>query len=311
MEQTLEEQTLAEPRPPLPGLGEIKPEEQLQAIPHFSDYAEQVSSGVHDLVLKGGEPVRTAVDVLHGTKLGHPLHPILTDVTIGGWLFGSLMDVFSLFGGGKTAMRAADSLITIGTVSAVPTALAGLADYSAIDQRATTTGGAHGLINGVALGLYTASLASRRKGNRVLGIGLSGVALGLILVSAWLGGELVYRYKVGVNHAAEPKGPKTYKPVLADDKLKEGKPQRVELDDQPILLYRCEGEIHAIGAVCAHAGGPLDEGKFDDCRVECPWHQSVYDLRTGRVVHGPSTYPVQNYETRVRSGQIEIQLPKT
>jgi nitrite reductase/ring-hydroxylating ferredoxin subunit/uncharacterized membrane protein len=311
MQQTMEENAAEQPRSPLPGLGDLEPEQQLQAIPKIADYGQTVSRGVHDLVLKGGEPARTAVDLLHGTKLGHPLHPILTDVTIGGWLFGSLMDLVSTFGGGRSARRAADTLITIGTVSALPTAMSGLADYSAITKGAMTTGAAHGLLNSAALVLYSLSLASRRKGSRALAMTLSGLGLGLILISAWLGGEMVYRYKVGVNHAPGAKGPKTYQAVLADDELKEGKSRRIELDDQPILLYRCEGQVYAISAICAHAGGPLDEGKFDGCRVECPWHQSVYDLRTGRVAHGPATYPVQAYETRLRKGQIEIRLPKT
>src|SRR5688572_32697437 len=52
---------------------------------------------LHELVLQGGKPARIITDVLHGVWLGHPLHPVLTDVTIGAWLFGSVFDWMSLF----------------------------------------------------------------------------------------------------------------------------------------------------------------------------------------------------------------------
>jgi nitrite reductase/ring-hydroxylating ferredoxin subunit len=42
--------------------------------------------------------------------------------------------------------------------------------------------------------------------------------------------------------------------------------------------------------------------------VECPWHQSVYDLQDGSVVHGPSTYAVPAYETRTVDGKVEVRL---
>ncbi|MBZ0302599.1 MAG: Rieske (2Fe-2S) protein [Anaerolineae bacterium] len=74
----------------------------------------------------------------------------------------------------------------------------------------------------------------------------------------------------------------------------------------PVLLYR-EGEaIDAIGAVCSHAGGPLEDGSFADGCVECPWHNSVFDLRDGHVVHGPATFDEPHYQVRIQDGQIEV-----
>jgi nitrite reductase/ring-hydroxylating ferredoxin subunit len=125
--------------------------------------------------------------------------------------------------------------------------------------------------------------------------------------SAWLGGELVYRRRVGVNHAQIKAEPTEWTPVMsAEDLEAEGVPQRVEVDGYPLLLYRYEGELHAIDAVCAHAGGPLDEGSFDGPCVTCPWHQSVYDIRNGHVVHGPSTYSQPYYETRIQDGEVYV-----
>src|SRR5688572_32430859 len=140
MEQTRTQSEVEAGLGAFPSLSDVKPAKRLDAIPGYKDYAEQVSRGIHGLVLKGGEPLRRMADLLHGTWLGHPLHSVLTDVTIGGWLFGSLMDLISLTRRGAGARRAADRLITIGTVSAVPTALSGIADFSTIPRGALTTG---------------------------------------------------------------------------------------------------------------------------------------------------------------------------
>jgi nitrite reductase/ring-hydroxylating ferredoxin subunit/uncharacterized membrane protein len=293
----------------VPSLNQIHPEEMLAEIPEYKPVAKKVSRGLHELVLKGGQPARFAADLLHGTWLGHPLHSVLTDLTIGAWTFGSLLDILSLRGGHRRGnARAADKLIALGTAAAIPTALTGIADYSTIPEGAVTTGATHGLINASALALYGLSLGLRKIGLRLPAMILSGLGLGLILVSSWLGGHLAYHYKVGVNRAEDPGKPKPWQAVVDDDKLPENKPLRVEVDEKPVLVYRHLGEIYAIGANCAHEAGPLDEGKFEGCQVECPWHQSVFDLRTGRVVHGPATNPEPVYKTRVKAGKVELRL---
>jgi len=298
-----------EPALIVPSLSQIHPEEMLAEIPEYKPAAKKVSRWLHDLVLQGGEPARFAADLLHGTWLGHPLHSVLTDLTIGAWTFGSLLDILSLRGAHRRGnARAADRLIALGTASAIPTALTGLADYSTIPEGVVTTGATHGLINAAALALYGLSLGLRKMGLRLPAMILSGLGLGLILVSAWLGGHLAYHYKVGVNRADDPGKPKPWQAVMDDAKLPEDKPLRVEVDEKPVLVYKHLGEIFAIGADCAHEAGPLDEGKFEGCQVECPWHQSVYDLRTGRVVHGPATNPEPVYKTRVKQGKVEVRL---
>ena len=74
------------------------------------------------------------------------------------------------------------------------------------------------------------------------------------------------------------------------------------------LTYRYNGGIYAIGAICGHDGGRLERGRFEGYCAECPWHQSAYDLRDGRVVHGPTAYAKPSYDTRVKDGMVEIRL---
>lgn len=267
-----------------------------------------VAGTVHDAVVRGGERARDAADVLHGTWLGHPLHPALTDLTIGAWTFGAVFDAIGAVQGSEAARQAGDRLAALGTAAAVPTALSGMADYSAVDEPASTTATLHGLMNAANLGLYALSLRDRRTGDRGRGLFYSAVALASTAVSAWLGGHLVYRERVGVDHSEDFTGPEDWQPVLAAAELPPREPRRVEVDGKGVLLYRDDEGVHALGSVCSHAGGPLEDGGFHDACVQCPWHDSVFDVRDGSVVHGPATHPQPVFDTRVRDGRIEIRL---
>lgn len=283
-------------------------DQAIHHIPRLEDTAAQVKQAVHQGVLRGGSPLRKVADVLHGTWLGHPLHPVLTDLTIGAWAFAVFFDALAAIRGDRYAERAADALVAAGIGAAIPTALSGMADFSTVQKPAAPTAALHALLNEVNLVLFVLSLRERRRGRRRSGVMLSAVAVGLTLVAAWLGGHLVYGHRVGVDHSRSREGPADWTPVLPAADLEEATPRAVDVDDNPILLYRTGRAIHAIGAVCSHAGGPLAEGTFEGCYVQCPWHDSVFDLRDGRVRHGPATHPQPHYEARVRKGMVEVRL---
>src|SRR3954468_1182640 len=120
-------------------------------------------------------------DFLHGTWLGHPLHPVLVQVPIGTWTSAGMLDAIP-------AMRpAATMLIGTGVAAAVPAALAGAADWSEQEVGVRRLGVVHALANTVVLGLYVGSLAARAKGRGALGRVLSYTALGLATGSAAIG----------------------------------------------------------------------------------------------------------------------------
>src|SRR5688500_20092113 len=58
--------------------------------------ADAVQRRLHGVVKRAGHPGRTLKDLLHGTWLGHPLHSALSDVPIGAWWTGALLDLFGL-----------------------------------------------------------------------------------------------------------------------------------------------------------------------------------------------------------------------
>lgn len=75
----------------------------------------------------------------------------------------------------------------------------------------------------------------------------------------------------------------------------EGKSVEVDADGEPVAVFNVGGALFAIGAQCSHLGGPLDDGELNGHRVECPWHGSVFDIETGRVLRGPAEAPVTAY----------------
>lgn len=263
---------------------------------------------LHEMVLRGGERSRRTADLLHGTWLGHPLHPVLTDITIGAWTFGAVFDGVGALTGDRRTQQFGDRLTAIGTASAIPTAVAGVTDYSTVPKPAAGTATVHALLNGASLGLYALSLYQRRKGRRGSGLALSAVALGANMFSAWLGGHLVYRDRVGVDHSERFDGPRQWTEVLRAGALAAGESARVDVDGKSVMLYRDSQRVYAIGAVCSHAGGPLEEGEVRGCFVQCPWHDSVFDMRDGSLRHGPATSPQASFETRINGDRIELRV---
>ena len=274
--------------------------------PGFQKSSEDAAKMIHQTVLESGETGREAVDVLHGKQVGHPLHPILTDITIGSWALGTLFDVVSLVTLSGSTRKAANRLITIGTITAIPTAIAGIADYSTVKKNAAGHGALHGIVNSIAFVFYFRSVQARFDNQVIRSVVFSFVGLGFATLAAWLGGDLVYRHGMGVNHA-EDEPIADWTPALPDDELAEGERKRVVVEEQPVLFYRYDGAIYAIGAVCSHLGGPLEEGEIvNETCIQCPWHDSVFDMRNGSVVHGPATFEEPYYESRIQDGQIEI-----
>ncbi len=263
---------------------------------------------IHTAVLEGGEGTRTLADFLHGTWLGHPLHSVLTDIVVGAWTIGAFLDMVSLFGRSRQVEMMADVLTQIGNYAALPTLLSGLTDFSTIPEPAAKIALTHSVANNIGFALQVASARARSQGERERALSLSGLAMVFLMTGAYLGGHLSYAKKVGVKNSEDATEPQDWTPALEATKIREREPRRIEVAGQPVLLYRQGNHIQAIGAVCPHAGGPLEQGKFYNGCVQCPWHDSVFALDDGRVVHGPSTYPVNHYEARIRNGMVEVRL---
>ncbi len=143
---------------------------------------------VADAQARGYAPVFDAArrSPLHTSALGHSLHPVLTDLTLGAWSSATFLD---LVGGGDTA-RAARLLTGAGLVLAVPTAVAGAADWSELTGEERRVGAVHALGTDVATFLFLGSLVARTRGSSRTGARLA-LAGNLVLAAAgFLGGHL-------------------------------------------------------------------------------------------------------------------------
>ena len=249
---------------------------------------------------------RAVRNLLSGTYLGHPLHPMLTDLPIGAWGMSAVLDTV----GGAAAEPAADLLVTVGVAAAVPTAASGLNDWSDTYGRETRAGLVHALAMTTALSLYVASAAARAQGRRRRGKALGLAGLGVLLAGGYLGGHLSFVHGVNVNRTAWQDGPQEWTPVLADADLADGEHRKVDAAGIPVLLYRAAGRLCVLASTCSHMGGPLEEGTIDDGCVTCPWHGSIFRFADGGIVRGPASTPQPCYEAQIRDGQIEVRVSR-
>ncbi|WP_303312636.1 DUF2231 domain-containing protein [Hymenobacter sp. BT730] len=289
----------------------MKSDTLIEAItqPNWLDAAgDALQPAVLQAYKAGGEPGKQLKNFLHGTWLGHPLHPVLTDVPIGAWTVAAVLDGLTLTGQRQLA-PGADAAVAVGLVGALGAAVTGLTDWTGTTKKKRRLGLVHALLNISATALYATSFALRRQqGSRGAAIGLSMAGYGISSFSAYLGGHLVFSQQVGVDHTATSvQYPQDFVAVLPDAELAENTMRRVQAGQVPVLLARKNGEIFALAHTCSHLGGPLSEGELlPDGSVRCPWHGSVFSLADGRVLAGPATEPQPTLEVRVTAGQIEV-----
>ena len=269
------------------------------------------------------EPARKAVnsalrpqafkDLLHGTWLGHPLHPILVQVPVGAWTSAGVLDLV------PRLRPAASVLIGTGVAAAVPAALSGAADWSEQGSGVRRLGALHAVLNTAALGLYVASLAARRRDREALGLVLSYTALGIATGSATIGGHMSYSQASGASHAAPAARAMTSDWVDLGplDDLPEGRPAlRTGKGGSvavPLAAVRRGTRVDVFIGACSHLSGPLYEGTVEDVRGEqclvCPWHGSAFDLDNGEPRRGPAANPQEKLEIRMEAGHVMARLP--
>jgi glycine betaine catabolism B len=94
---------------------------------------------------------------------------------------------------------------------------------------------------------------------------------------------------------------------VADTKdIQPSQMKEVEVNGQNICLVNVAGKYFAIGNICTHEGGPLADGALEGYEVECPWHNSKFDVRTGEVTSPPANEPEPAYEVKVDGNNILI-----
>jgi nitrite reductase/ring-hydroxylating ferredoxin subunit/uncharacterized membrane protein len=245
------------------------------------------------------------------------------------YLFGSVCaDAWARATGRPRWFRTADHLARMGLLTAVAAAIPGLVDYllavppkSSARSRATD----HMFANLSAVGLFALAWAGRRGDDgRPAAWSVAAEACGAALVTlgGWLGGTLVYRNQIAVDHRYAEAGRWREQAIAlpaagvgtrgvdvgAVDDLEPGQMKLVDVDGRRIVVARTDQGYSAFDDRCTHKGGSLADGTLAGCVVQCPWHGSQFDARTGAVVHGPAESTVRAYYVEEKDGRVSLHL---
>lgn len=208
-----------------------------------------------------------------------------------------------------------------GIISAVAAAVPGLLDYLYVippQSSAKKRGAKHGLINTAVVILFSVSWILRPETTTsflIVAIDTGGFVL--LTVAGWLGGTLVYRNQIGVDHryAYAGKWKEEYfqesgSPIaVADDgELKTNQMKLLHIGKKRIVLARTENGFAAFDDRCSHRGGGLSDGSITCGVVQCPWHGSQFDVSSGEVKAGPAKERIKVYAVRVENGKVFVTL---
>jgi nitrite reductase/ring-hydroxylating ferredoxin subunit/uncharacterized membrane protein len=250
---------------------------------------------------------------------GHPLHAALIPFPFafltGAFVFdllGRWLDKPSLW---TTGAHLALAGIAFALIAAVP----GLIDYIfTVPPKSTgkTRATKHMVVNLSAVGLFAVATYVRGAAgvapDPVILIVEAG-AVALLVAGGWMGGTLVYRNQIGVDHRyagagkwSENRHAKATMPVaVADaDDLDPNQMRLVRLGDRRIVLARTEERYVAFDDRCPHRGGSLAGGLMACGTVTCPWHGSQFDVASGAVQSGPADDAIGTYEVEERDGKV-------
>jgi nitrite reductase/ring-hydroxylating ferredoxin subunit/uncharacterized membrane protein len=243
---------------------------------------------------------------------GHPLHPMLIVYPFA-FLTGAFgFSVAAAARRNRDLRTVADHLVPAGIATGLLAAVPGIIDYfrtvppnSSGKDRATK----HALLNVSGLSLFATSWLVGRNGSRsALPLVLQGIGSALMSVAGYMGGTLVYRNQIGVDHRYANAGTwqeetrehgKSRALMSAAAPLEVNQMKLVHADDKRLVVARTENGYAAFDDSCTHRGGPLSDGALMCGTVQCPWHGSQFDVHSGEVKCGPAetkigTYPIDN-----------------
>lgn len=254
---------------------------------------------------------------------GHPVHPALVHFPIG-LLFGGA--VFDLLGVGlDRAMlwQVGYYLVIAGVGTALLAAVPGYIDYfftvppnSSAKTRATR----HMVANLIVVGLFAAAWLLRDGSLAPPTISLVLEIAGSLLLgyAGFLGGQLVTRNQIGVDHRYADAGQwqeGSYHvndgesvAVAASDELAVNQMKLLHVNGRRIVLGRSEDGYVAFDDSCTHRGGSLAGGVMICGTVHCLWHGSQFDVATGKVKAGPAKQGIGTYRVEQKGGEVRLSL---
>jgi len=208
-------------------------------------------------------------DLLEGKPLRHPIHPMLVHFPIGFLVLSFLLDLVSLaFPEVPSLLRGSFYAMLLGIITALLAAVPGFVDYSDIrrDHPGKVTATRHMILNLIVVAIYGINLWIRSSALSDPKISLPPlllcvIGIGLLSVSGYLGGRLIYDEGIAVGrhkrrtqppqdtlhfstaHAASDGGA-TFVPVPNAEQLRNGETLRVEIDKQVMTIARVDNQLY-------------------------------------------------------------------
>ena len=253
---------------------------------------------------------------------GHPIHPALITFPFA-FLYGAfLFDIAGRIVGRPVWWTVGAHLAVAGIVMALVAAVPGFIDYvytvpprSTGKRRATR----HMLVNLSAVALFAVAWWLRGSASaspEVTQLALEAVGAALLGAGGWMGGVLVNRNQIGVDHRYAGAGKwreavveaRSGKPVLAAKsvELQVNQMKLLRVGDRRIVLARTEQGYAAFDDRCTHRGGSLAGGVLICGTVQCPWHGSQFAVHTGEVKAGPAEDRIGTYRVEDRDGEVWV-----
>jgi nitrite reductase/ring-hydroxylating ferredoxin subunit/uncharacterized membrane protein len=244
---------------------------------------------------------------------------MLVAFPIGLWITSLIFDLLGIWLNQPALWTAGFYAIIAGIVGAVLAAIPGAIDWWSVippQSSAKNRGLIHGSLNTVILILFIIEATIRggpaaRPTN--LALLLSAIGVALLGYTGWLGGTLVYRNQIGVDHRYANAGQwkertldNWTRPVCNVGELAQGQIMLATIAGERVAIGKCPDGIVAFSDHCTHKGGPLSDGVLIGCAVQCPWHGSQFDVHTGRVIAGPAKKQIKTYVTRVDNGEVYV-----
>jgi nitrite reductase/ring-hydroxylating ferredoxin subunit/uncharacterized membrane protein len=253
---------------------------------------------------------------------GHPIHPMLIPFPFAFLTGAFLFDVAGRATGHATWWVTGGYLAILGIAAALLAAVPGFIDYlrtvppqSSGKSRATT----HMLLNLTVVIVFLLATWLRRgsvaPGTAVLA--LEGLAIAMLFVGGWLGGVLVSRNQISVDHRyaragqwkeASLRSSSGRMVVAQSDELGVDQMKLLRLGSRRLVLGRTKGGYVAFDDRCPHRGGSLAGGVMIGGVVQCPWHGSQFDCGSGTVVAGPAEASIRSYPVTEQAGKVMLSL---
>jgi len=264
-------------------------------------WADGLGAFLQKVYLAVLRPVPLLKDFLHGTWLGHALHPVITDVPIGALTVALFLDIIGQVEGANWATL-------LGVLGMAGAALTGIADYTGTSGKTLRYGTIHALFMIVSTLLYVASALIRFDvvaGTPETAMAVSIVGYLFLSVGAYIGGELVFGLGYMVDRHAW-RGAGTQWAAVEPGEFPENAPAKAKAGAQALVVVRRGDTLFALHDVCAHAGCSLAEkGTLVGDKLECQCHGSRFDLADGHVARGPATYDQPAFEIRREAGVLQ------